>query len=163
MVAHRLVFKDPAAWVKSFVAMCLLVPLMGVVALSIDVARAQLFNYSHWFDYYSINPVAPPYEIEESLLFESDAVIRRPIMLEWNDVLFCDLYDGLGFRYFSSYHSKRHQVSPRDRMKIMWVYGGSAPKESASCFLHSTISGRLQFSEDKVQEIKGPLFEIELN
>ena len=163
MVAHRLVLKDPVAWVKSFVAMCLLVPLMGVVALSIDVARAQYFDYSHWFKYYAVAPIGGPYEIEESLLFESDSEIYRGVMLEWNDVLFCDLYDGLGFRYFSSYHSKRHKIKASARGKVIWKYGGHAPAQAASCFLHSTIAGRVKYAEDKVQAIKGPLFEIIIN
>lgn len=162
MTTARLSLYEPATWFKAALSTALLVPLLGLLALTIDVARDQYFEYDHWFKYYSVSPVDPPFVDDESLLFESDFEIKRPIEMEWNDILFCDFQDGLGYRYFSNYQSKRHQVEPRSRVKALWVYGGRTPVMAATCFLHSTISGRLEFSGDKVQAIIGPEFSIKL-
>lgn len=99
-----------------------------------------LFNYIErekeaveYVYYRGVQSTQDNFEIYKDIVFSSDSVVYETVNVTWQDVLKCDFYDGLWFRYFSYYESKA-LIEPKDSTTI-WVWQWEKPTEPARCYL----------------------------
>jgi hypothetical protein len=98
------------------------------------------------------------FQVGDPLAFVSDSEIKRPVQIEWHDILFCDF--GNGNVFVSDYRTGKYFEEPRPREKGEWRYSAKVPMKEASCYVRSTIKAEMKWSENKTQTIEGPSFVI---
>lgn len=117
---------------------------------------------SWWYTYTKIEPV-PPLRAGQPITFRSYVIRKRPTSVSWNDILFCDIGDGQGFRFWSSQNTANSYSE-----KIMdgttgvpWNYGAAVPMNPATCYLRSTSTLHLSFGIEKQQTIESERFKVQ--
>lgn len=96
--------------------------------------QASVLNY---LNYRSVEPTKDSFEITEELSFFSDRAVYENISVIWEDILRCDLYDWLWYRYYSYYESKA-ELEPSDKVWT-WVWQWEKPSKKSKCYLDINI------------------------
>lgn len=148
---------------------------MSVFALApqaIEYYFLQSMPASYWVEYSAI-------EVRDKVNFNDNhldvlsfAVIKRPVLIEWSDVLFCDNGKGAAFtdsQSDSRYFTER-TVLPRvdkdlftgqDRF-VPWRFQiDSNIQAEEYCFIQSSIKAKLRFDIEKVVGIKSNTFVVQ--
>lgn len=122
-----------------------------------------LFYYvtpvTNWTNYLSIEPSFESYNVGDEVFFSSIATGEGGFPVSWNDILKCDIGDGLGERYYSVYNSNTANFKGNGTSKP-WAYQAEVPQESATCRLFSTITTDLPFGISKTQTYVSTRFTI---
>ena len=151
---------QPVVWIKAGVGAVLLSLLLSLGPITWRAAIENFKPAGYWFEYEAVTPSREVFVIGDELVFFSTSQINRPVRLKYNDVLFCDMRDGLGRRFYSNYLTESYVASPRASSTAGWVYHGKVPMKAAECNLRSTITGELRYTS-KRQVVYGPVFNIE--
>ena len=109
----------------------------------------------YYFDYDRIE-VVEPVIIGEPLRFRSYVDRRDGIDLEFNDTLFCDLFDGQGFANYSTAPKAILHDAPKSQSAAAgrpWIYQGATPRRPAECFLRAVPKVLLPYDLKKRQVI----------
>lgn len=124
-------------------------PLIGaLVAVLLAIYGPKLFYQywplSFWFEYYSVEQVSETVKIGDPLKLRSTRIIRRPVILQWDDSLRCVEPDG-GYPPFSKSDSFSRLVddAPPEKETVIWTYYGELPKHETTCFTHHVITALL--------------------
>lgn len=115
--------------------------------------------------------------VQEEVNFEDDTIeilsfaeIKRPVLIEWNDALFCK--NGTGYKFVASNQNSRYFQKPitlpridldgeKTETLIPWRFdtkGRLQPNEE--CYIESTITAKLRFGINKYQTIRSNTFTI---
>jgi len=123
--------------------MIFLVSLLSICVLSIYITRVSISyiddkqSVTDLIYYRGVQSSKDNFEIYKDIVFKSDSVVYEDINVIWQDILRCDLYDGLWYRYYSYYESKA-RLSPKDYTSI-WVWQGEKPTVPAKCYLDGLV------------------------
>lgn len=119
--------------------------LGSVVAfVSLQLAFFSVVPASFYFKYFDIEFDGVDEE-NNALVFYSDSERYRSVSYKWNDVLYCDTFDGRGFRNFSNQIASLKVNGPAPRKKRPWNYKASFPRGS-DCYIHSTSANALPYN-----------------
>ena len=130
----------------------------GVSFTTVEWFYLQVMPATHWFEYESVEPEQPSYGAGP-INFVSFSQIHRLVDMRWNDVLFCDTDDGMGFRSYSSFDTSRRASPPVPMQPKAWTYHGEVP-EQGECYLVSTIEAPLKYGIVKRQVLTGPRYRL---
>ncbi|MEM7303502.1 MAG: hypothetical protein AAF468_20680 [Pseudomonadota bacterium] len=117
----------------------LLYALSGVaVSILADTSFKSWMPFTWWGEYDSV--VYQGHNPDGGIDFVSNAIVRRPVERSWKDILFCDQYDGRGYRYFSHYPSGSVKVEGSKALRSsVWTYQAKVPSRG-DCYLRSEIT-----------------------
>lgn len=152
-------FRKSGTWKKAGAGLVAIVMLLAAIPVLASMLQNTFTPRQYYFDYLDVSPAQSSFEVGEELVFVTRARIFKTVNLIWDDVLYCDLNDGLGYRLYSIYHTSRDHVPPRDVTPKPWVYHREIPLTPSTCHLQSTITAVLPYSH-KVQRIIGKEFFI---
>lgn len=164
MTTIRADILKPLEWVKFLlVAIIFSFILALVVPFLRDLAIENYTPRDYWFTYESVEPTRPAFGIDEKLTFYSAREIRKPILVNWKDKLFCDTngVGGVGMRVISIYASEAY-LRPHviEKPGKPWTYQDAIPAVPARCYLESTTIAKLKYTT-KVQTVKSGYFYIQ--
>lgn len=146
---------------KAFVFMVLACFIGNVFYNTAVILHKQYIKtvpFNNYVEYYSVTPQKNNFQTGEELWFVSDSEYKKPVVAEWNDVLFCNF--GEGFVYVKSYNSNRDYVAPRARSKKPWNFNYAVTRP-AECYLESGIKIRVENGIEKTMIYTGEKFKIE--
>lgn len=153
---------------RKVVHILLFTSVFALVPQTIEYYYLKATSAGYWFEYSAI-------EVRETVNFSDNhldvlsfAVIKRPVMIEWNDVLFCDQ------SFTDSQNDRRYftekTVLPRvdkdlatgnDRL-VPWRFTIEGNVRSGDvCYINSTITAKLRFGIEKVASIKSNEFVVQ--
>ena len=132
--------------------------LLPLASLGVEVLVYKFAPNSFWFEYHLIQPAQDEFPMDEHPTFISTSEVNQAVFMEWNDILRCDLKDGKGYRFFSSYTSENSRVEKKEMSSSAWTYGSDIPTVEATCYLESNISITLPFGIKRTQKIIGKKF-----
>jgi hypothetical protein len=72
----------------------------GIIGTGVSYLQTYLSDYSDYFNYISVEPEKTEYESGEPVFFISTLYRKRPLSMEFNDILYCK--NGVDKRYSSS-------------------------------------------------------------
>lgn len=145
--------------------------VFSVFPMTIEYIYISILPTSYWFDYDKIIPVSPEFEVGEHPKFVSYAIIKRPVKIQWVDVMRCSLnnHDYFYRSYKTDAFIRNPVIFPRvifdeDSGKDItstWEYGYPVPnKVGTTCFIESNITAELPFGIKKTQHIKSDEFKV---
>ena len=120
-------------------------PLIGAVATFLIGWGSlgffyQFFPMSFWSKYYSVVPAADKVKIGEPLQFKSTRIIRRPVVIKWEDTLRCELNGDYPPFSKGTEFARYIDDSTKERETVSWEYDGKLPDKPTTCFLNSAIT-----------------------
>lgn len=144
-------------------------------ALSFTVNSARPATW--WAEYSHVKPVKEVFEKGDSIIMRTTVHIRRPVDLQFHDVLFCKIRGDDEFTYVSDYDSASRHAEAKyigyppswipeglpdsvPRLSGRWKYGGSLPKTPAICRMVSDITWSPSLGVTKRVQIESGTFSV---
>lgn len=142
-----------------FLSSLLLICYISVATTQYVIKYVDAGNpISEYIYYRGIQSTDSSFEIYKDITFASDSVVYQEIDVIWQDILRCDFFDGLGYRYYSYYESKAKLI-PKDYTSI-WVWQWETPKEPAKCYLDGIVVITTDLGNRKQLQISSNEFTI---
>lgn len=124
----------------------------------------SVMGYQYWFKYESVEPAKKVFSDDETLEFVSNADIRRPIQMRWNDILYCKRKGEDDFSYITNYETSIVQTTPKKTIDKKWLYKPNYPGFPATCYLRTEVIGKPPMVSEKIQVLTSQEFKVvELN
>jgi len=98
------------------------------------------------------------FEIYKDIIFISDSVVFETVDVTWQDILRCDLYDWLWYRYYSYYESKA-RLEVKDYTSI-WTWQWEKPTVESECFLDWLVVVKADNGDNKFLHVTSNVFTI---
>lgn len=156
MVTERHPSLHPKCWPRTIFGYFCASLVVYAIVIVLTVFLQNHLPRSHYFIYHYVSPVKVDFKVGEELQFYSTYQIRKTVDIHYSDTLYCDLYDGRGFRFFSSYDSTAVSIGPIPKKTGVWVYHGKLPNTPSACYLRTTVTAVLQYAR-RTQVLKaGP-------
>ena len=135
--------------------------ILTLTFMSVVYTALSLLPLSTWIKYDQVTVFEP---VEAGGPIEMLSVLHRyrSVDMIYNDVLFCDLGDGRGFRLYSP-QDGRYSNAPKSKETIVsnWVYTQPVPRKKSTCFIKSAPTVELKYGiRPKPQELKTYLFQV---
>lgn len=132
--------------------------LACLAVIAIEWTAGRLVPRDAFFHYYSIEPasrVVPG----SPVYFRSVLRVTIPVDFDYVDTLYCDVSDGLGWRYWSQQTSRVENAEVRTAQSpAIWLYSADTPDVPYRCYLRSAVSAVLKYGETKTQVLKSDPF-----
>lgn len=108
---------------------------------------------------YDVGLIKGTYTSNEPLRFVSryDSFTQRN--MQWDDILFCEAKDGIGFVSFPPVASVKLTGWIPESTNTVWTYTGGRPDFSTHCYLQATMTINLSYGIQKSKQIVTPVFE----
>lgn len=141
-----------------------IISLWLVSMLSVFIFN-QIYHYiennkdvTEYIFYREVKSESDNFKIHKWIAFYSNSIVYATINVTWQDILRCDLYDGLWYRYYSYYES-RARLEPKDSTTL-WVWQGEQPTQPAKCYLDGIVVVNINDWKDKFLHIESNEFTI---
>lgn len=122
----------------SFVLGLLLICYISVSSTNYLIKYLDAWDAVTEYIYYrGVQSTEENFEIYKDITFASDSIVYQEVDVVWQDILRCDFYDGLGYRYYSYYESKARLI-PKEYTSI-WVWQWEKPTDPAKCYLDGIV------------------------
>jgi len=159
---------------QRWLTITLFILLFSFIPLVLEYWFTKLSPVTNWFEYSAV------YVAEESVCCTdqvitvlSYAVIKRPVQMQWNDVLYCDGKDD-GFRFVTSNQSSNYFQNPTILPRVFinpntgaesnvpWQFNINTQLIAGqTCYIESIITAQLPFGIQKSQQIRSNNFVIQ--
>lgn len=141
--------------------------------MAIEWFVLQNSTQESWYEYEKVIVSEPSLDTSDGLLkFISFSEIKKPVLMDWTDVLYCD--SGEGFEFVTSNNTgkfyEKPEISPRIEIDpetgqeklVPWRFplNGNVLQSGEECYLESTIKAVLRFDIKKPDTIISPTFTI---
>ena len=133
-----------------------------VLTVAMVISAFQMFYLfmpmSHWIRYQSVEPL---YDIKVGQLPKFVSIVEtfRESNVTFNDVLFCKFKGEKEFDYYINYPSGAFGKKPSGIERNEWTFHPSVPLVG-ECYCRSNIILRLPFGIERVQTIRGKVFQV---
>ena len=126
-----------------------------LVVFSFDFAYTHFAPMSNWIEYHSVEPTRTSFDPGQLVTFQSERSIRRPVAVEFLDILHCDIQ---GQEVYTSVYKSAAYNQEIGHDIAVWSYGGFLPDRPVECYLESNVTAALDYGVRKTQIITGNKF-----
>ena len=113
-----------------------------------------------WIDYKHVTPVKRSFTLtEDPLRFISSFQTHRPSNVRFQDTLFCDHGDGLGYIRQGQAQNKQYFLKRQEVIDSPFPFPNLA-KESGECYLSTTVVLELPLDIERSKKFQSPNFII---
>lgn len=148
--------------------------VFSFVPLALEYYFVTATTADYWFKYQAI-------EVRDVVDFEDHTIdvfsfanIHRPVLIEWNDVLYCSKDGQKGFAFIDSQGDSKYFTAPtvlprfdvdpitQEQTLIPWRFGVDKTLIAGDhCYIESTIAAKLRFDIERSQTIRSNTFVIQ--
>jgi len=131
-----------------------------VVGLMLSAVQAfyMFMPMTFWIEYKSVEPMSD-FKVGELPKFVSIVETYRDSNVMFSDVLFCKFTGEEEFDYYVEYKSGSFGKKPEGIETNQWTFHPAVPL-AGECYCRSSIILQLPFGINRVQKIRGKVFEV---
>ena len=107
---------------------------------------------------YDVVPIQKVYQSDEPIRFKSIYSQLDPLNVEWDDILFCEAKDNLGFISFPPVTISKFRGWIPENPEVIWTYTGGRPNYSTFCYMRGTMTISLKYGIQKSKTVSTPVF-----